>query len=123
MADIVLGIGTSHTPLLTLPADLWPAYARRDERNPELAYPPHGQVMSYQEALDSIAPEVRAKYRGSEPFREQAETCQRALDELSRALREHQAGHHHRHRRRPGRVVLRGQHAGPGRVLGRHRAR
>ena len=88
MADIVLGIGTSHTPLLTLPADLWPAYARRDERNPELAYPPHGVVMSYQEALDSVAPEIRARYRGSEPFREQAESCQRALDELSRTLRE-----------------------------------
>ena len=47
-----------------------------------------GVVMSYQEALDAIAPEVRAKYRGSEPFREQAESCQRALDELSRTLRE-----------------------------------
>lgn len=87
MAEIVLGIGTSHTPLLTLPAELWPAYARRDERNPELAYPPHGLVMSYQEALESIAPEVRARFRGSGPFRVQAETCQRALDELSRALR------------------------------------
>jgi hypothetical protein len=87
MAEIVLGLGTSHTPLLTLPAELWPAYAQRDERNQELAYPPDGVVMSYQEALDSIAPEVRARYRGPEPFGAQAETCQRALDELSRALR------------------------------------
>ena len=87
MADIVLGIGTSHTPLLTLPADLWPAYARRDEGNPELAYPPHGLVMSYQEALAAVSPEVRARYRGTEPFRAQAETCQRALDELSSTLR------------------------------------
>jgi 3-O-methylgallate 3,4-dioxygenase len=88
MAEIVLGIGTSHTPLLTLPADLWPAYARRDERNPELAYPPHGVVMSYGEALDAVAPEVRARYRGSAPFGEQAASCQRALDELSRTLRD-----------------------------------
>jgi 3-O-methylgallate 3,4-dioxygenase len=87
MADIVLGLGTSHTPLLTLPAELWPVYARRDESNRELAFPPHGLVMSYQEALDSVAPEIRARYRGAEAFAKQAETCQRALDELSRTLR------------------------------------
>jgi 3-O-methylgallate 3,4-dioxygenase len=87
MADIVLGIGTSHTPLLALPADLWPAYARGDEHNPELAYPPHGWVMSYREALDYVPPQVRAKYRGPEPFPAQAAACQRALDELSRTLR------------------------------------
>jgi 3-O-methylgallate 3,4-dioxygenase len=88
MADIVLGLGTSHTPLLSLPAELWPAYARRDEGNRELAFPPHGLVMPYQEALGSVAPEIRARYRGAEAFAKQAETCQRALDELSRTLRE-----------------------------------
>jgi len=87
MADLVLGIGTSHTPLLSLPADLWPAYARRDECNPELAFPPEGLVMSYEEALHRVAPEVRARYRGPEPFPAQAEACQRALDELSGTLR------------------------------------
>src|SRR5438034_3631606 len=87
MADLVLGIGTSHTPLLSLPADRGPAYARRDERNPELAFPPEGLVMSYEEALHRVAPEVRARYRGPEPFQAQAEACQRALDELSGTLR------------------------------------
>ena len=87
MADIVLGIGTSHTPMLTLPGELWPSYARNDQRNPELAFPPHGLVMPYQEALDSIAPGAREKYRGTEPFKAQAEACQRALDELSSTLR------------------------------------
>src|SRR5207245_10051557 len=87
MADLVLGIGTSHTPLLSLPADLWPAYARRDERNPELAFPPEGLVMSYEEALHRVAPEVRARYRGPEPFQAQAEACQRARDQLSGTLR------------------------------------
>jgi len=87
VADIVLGIGTSHTPLLALPAELWPAYARGDERNPELAFPPHGVVMPYAEALDRVSPEIRARYRGPEVFREQAGTCQRALDQLSSTLR------------------------------------
>ena len=87
MADIVLGIGTSHTPMLTLSADLWSSYARNDQRNPELAFPPHGLVMPYQEALDSVLPDAREKYRGSEPFKAQAEACQRSLDELSSTLR------------------------------------
>jgi len=87
MAEIVLGIGTSHTPLLSLPGRLWASYASGDEKNPELAYPPHGWVMSYAEALDRVSPDVRAKYRGPEPFEAQAEACQRALDELSSTLR------------------------------------
>jgi 3-O-methylgallate 3,4-dioxygenase len=87
MADIVLGLATSHTPMLTLPAELWASYARNDERNPELAFPPHGVVMSYKEALESISPEARARFRGTDPYRAQAEACQRALDELSSTLR------------------------------------
>jgi hypothetical protein len=87
MADIVLGIGTSHTPLLSLPPEFWPAYGDRDRRNPELAFPPDGLVMAYEEALAVLGPEARARYRGTEPFREQAETCQRALDELAATLR------------------------------------
>ena len=86
MAEIVLGIGTSHTPLLALPAELWPVYARGDEKNPKLAYPPLGHVMSHEEALERVAPEIRARYRGPEPFAEQAESRPRALDELSRTL-------------------------------------
>ena len=87
MAQIVLGFGTSHTPMLTLPADLWPAYAERDRRNLELAFPPDGLVMTYEEALGAVAPDVRARHRGTEPYRAQAAACQRALDELSATLR------------------------------------
>src|SRR5262249_36319811 len=65
MAEIVLGLATSHTPMLTLPAELWSSYARNDERNRELAFPPHGVVMPYQEGLTDNAPELRAKFRGT----------------------------------------------------------
>ncbi len=34
MASIVLGVGTSHTPLLLLPPELWDEYAERDRTNP-----------------------------------------------------------------------------------------
>ena len=87
MADLILGLGTSHTPMLTLSPDLWETYARRDPENPELAYPPHGQVMSYARALESLPADLRGKYRGTEPFRAQAQACQQALDELSGTLR------------------------------------
>jgi hypothetical protein len=46
MAEIVLGIGTSHTPLLSLAPELWLEYAKGDQHNPELAYPPHGWVIA-----------------------------------------------------------------------------
>src|SRR5438552_1713263 len=75
-----------HPPMLALPAELWPVFAKGDENNPELAYPPHGVVMSYQEALTSASPELRGKYQGPAPFRAQADDCQRALDELSKTL-------------------------------------
>ena len=87
MAEIVLGLGTSHTPMLTLPPELWASYATRDASNPELAFPPHGHVMSYEEALKVVPAEVRARYKGSEPYAKQAEACQRALDELSATLK------------------------------------
>ena len=87
MAQIVLGLATSHTPMLALAADLWGSYAQRDAENPELAFPPDGLVMPYKEALDVVPAEARARYRGAEPYPAQAEQCQRALDELSATLR------------------------------------
>ncbi len=87
MAEIVLGIGTSHSPMLALPPELWPGMGHRDEGNRELAFPPHGVVMPYKEALDHVSPELRAKYQGPEQFRVQAATCQRALDELADSLK------------------------------------
>ena len=88
MAEIVLGLGTSHTPMLTLPPELWPAYGTRDARNRELAFPPEGAVMPYEEALERVAPEIRARYRGAEPFAAQSAACQRALDTLAATLRD-----------------------------------
>ncbi|MBV9546326.1 MAG: hypothetical protein JOY61_18300, partial [Chloroflexi bacterium] len=86
MADIVLGIGTSHTPLLSLPPEMWPEYARGDERNPELAFPPHGYVMPFQRAVERLAAEGRTRYSGPEPFVDQAARFKKALDTLASTL-------------------------------------
>src|SRR5262245_28006060 len=87
MAQIVLGLATSHTPMLALSAELWGSYADRDAQNPELAFPPDGLVMPYKEALTAVPPERRAKYRGPEVYPAQSQACQRALDELAATLR------------------------------------
>src|SRR5262249_30607428 len=84
MARIVLGIGTSHTPLLALPPDMWPEYARGDERNPELSYPPNGYVMSYPQAVESL--KGQTQYVGPEPFQQQSAHCKQALDTLASTL-------------------------------------
>ena len=86
MAEIVLGMGTSHTPLLSMAPELWETYAQRDVGNRELAYPPHGWVMSYQEGLANLPADVQAKFQGSAPFAAQAAAFKRALDTLAATL-------------------------------------
>src|SRR3979409_733457 len=84
MAKIVLGIGTSHPPLLSLPPEMWPEYARGDERNPELAYPPHGYVMSFPQAVETL--KGKTQYEGPEPFKVQSAKFKKALDTLAATL-------------------------------------
>ena len=86
MAKIVLGIGTSHTPLLSLPPEMWPEYAKGDERNPELSFPPHGHVLSFTQAVETLKDTTR--YEGPEPFKAQAAAFKKALDTLSSTLQE-----------------------------------
>jgi 3-O-methylgallate 3,4-dioxygenase len=86
MAKIVLGIGTSHTPLLALPPEMWPEYARGDEKNPELAYPPDGMVMPFPQAVDTLAAEGKSRYEGPEPFVDQARRFKQALNTLADTL-------------------------------------
>ena len=86
MAEIVLGMGTSHTPMLSLPPELWETYAQRDKGNRELAYPPHGWVMSYEEGLAYLPAEIKAKYQGDTHYAEQAAAFKKALDTMAATL-------------------------------------
>jgi Catalytic LigB subunit of aromatic ring-opening dioxygenase len=88
MAKIVLGIGTSHTPLLSLAPELWPEYAKGDERNPELSFPPHGYVMPFAHAVETLQAEGKSKYVGTEPFKDQAVRFKKALNTLATTLQE-----------------------------------
>jgi 3-O-methylgallate 3,4-dioxygenase len=87
MARLVLGIGTSHTPMLSIPGDRWADFGERDRNNDELVFPPDGLLMGYDEALAGhVSADVRGRPRTREVFVEQAERCQRALDELAARL-------------------------------------
>jgi hypothetical protein len=87
MASIVLGIGTSHTPLLILPPQLWKDYADRDRGNRDLVFPPAGLSMSYGEAVGGyVGDGVRERVGDIPTFKRQHEVVQSALDGLARSL-------------------------------------
>lgn len=88
MAQIVLGVATSHTPLLILPPEMWLDYAARDYGNPELVFPPDGLAMSYADAVAGyVADDIRHRPRDLELFRRQSAVSQSALDQLAGSLR------------------------------------
>lgn len=87
MARIVLGICTSHTPMLSIPPELWETYAQRDRQNRELMFPPEGVNLPFDEAVAHHVPaEVRARLGDEASYKEQFARCQAALDTLRDSL-------------------------------------
>jgi Catalytic LigB subunit of aromatic ring-opening dioxygenase len=81
MAEIVLGIGTSHSPLLLLPAADWVDRGNDDKRNPKLNLS-DGRFLPYA-ALEA---EVQGRYAEQATpamFLDQWNQCQKALDRLA----------------------------------------
>lgn len=80
MAKIVLGIGSSHGPMLSTPPDQWHLRGEADRKNTRHFY--RGEAYDYQKLLaarqpgfaDAIAPGERQKRH---------DACQRALDKLA----------------------------------------
>ena len=91
MAEIVLGIGTSHTPLLSLDPALWETYAQGDRKNPVLAYPPNGWVLPFEEGEQYVSPEIKGRYDGEAPYADQYRRCQASLDTLAETLQSAEA--------------------------------
>src|SRR5215212_4343940 len=81
MADIVLGIGSSHGPLLSTPADQWELRAKADRANKNHWF--RGKTYDYETLLQERAPGFA---KDVEPaVRERRfEECRTALDTLSR---------------------------------------
>jgi hypothetical protein len=78
MAKIVLGIGTSHTPMLNAPVGDWARFIERDRVRAHLTK--EGRPVTYQE-LEQLAPPEVAAQLTAEVF---ADKHQRALAEVER---------------------------------------
>jgi hypothetical protein len=86
MADIVLGIGTSHSPMLALNGEQWNRYRAVDYKSEALVFPPDGISMSYEEGLKHVPTAIREKPLTLEVFEEQSAACQRGIAELAKTF-------------------------------------
>src|SRR6266404_1874361 len=76
MAKIVIGIGTSHSPQLSIRAKDWDHLLKKDQTDPRLDYP-----ALLQKAKPGLAVELTP-----EKFRERDEACLKAVKDLGDAL-------------------------------------
>ena len=84
MAKIVLGLGTSHTPLLTLESSEWEHRADADRANPTLNLS-DGRWVNYQQLLAEVGPRYE-DLAGPDVLERKAVLCEAALDRLAAAL-------------------------------------
>lgn len=80
MAKIIMGVGTSHTPLLTFEAQKWNEYIARDYTRDNLNLS-DGSWVTY-EQLNKIRGGRYADIATLETFVTKSDACQRALDRL-----------------------------------------
>lgn len=80
MAKIVLGVGSSHGPMLSTPPDMWHLRAEADQKNPRHFY--RGQVYDYPKLLAARHPGFASAVT-LEERKKRYDACQRALDKLA----------------------------------------
>jgi len=85
MAEIVLGVGASHGPLLSTPPEQWDLRAQADRQNKQHYY--RGRTYDFEGLLAARAPGF-AKEAALEVRRERHARCQRALDALGARMKE-----------------------------------
>ncbi len=84
MAQIVLGIGTSHAPQLNTPAEEWEQRTAADRRNKALAF--RGNDYTFDELLAERGASF-ADQLGIDVYRERLARCRSAIDRLGDAVR------------------------------------
>lgn len=83
MAEVVLGIGTSHTPMLFTPAEDWPKYEARDRRAELVGI--DGTRVDYETLLASAGESVRRALT-PEGCAQAYQLCQASLDRLAAVI-------------------------------------
>jgi hypothetical protein len=84
MAKIIMGAGTSHTPLVAIRAKQWEEYIARDYQRRDLNLS-DGRYVSYDE-LNKMREGRYAPIANLETFTKKDDACQRALDKLGDEL-------------------------------------
>jgi len=80
MAKVVLGIGSSHGPMLSTPPDQWDLRGSADRKNPRHFY--RGEAYDYAKLLAARQPGFAEAVTPAER-QKRFEACQRALDKLA----------------------------------------
>jgi len=84
VSEIVTAVATSHSPLLTLPGELWMAYSTRDRHNRDL-HDETGASVTFDELSARHGDHYEALIN-EKHFVERAAACQDALDRLAAHL-------------------------------------
>lgn len=87
MADIVLGLGTSHSPQLSTPADQWNLRADVDRRNPRLLWE-DGEYYNFEQLLEKVDRSEIAKEIGADIFQRRWQECQDGIARVGDVLAE-----------------------------------
>jgi Catalytic LigB subunit of aromatic ring-opening dioxygenase len=83
MADIVVGIGTSHGPLLNTPPAEWGQRASADRRDPRLVY--RGEEFTFEELVSARGVDFSAEC-APEVWRRRHAACRAAITEVGAVL-------------------------------------
>ena len=81
MAHVVLGLATSHGPMLTLPPERWSERASFDMSLPALAF--RGKDHSFDQLVEARRPERLDRQLGLDIARTRAHACRVAIDRLA----------------------------------------
>jgi hypothetical protein len=84
MAEIVIGVASSHTPQLSSGVDMWGDHAERDRRNP-LLLGTDARYHSYEELLAQADPAIATEL-APEVWDGKYQRCQQAIEELAGRL-------------------------------------
>ena len=85
MADIVLGLGSSHSPQLSTPPELWRAYGEGDKRHQEL-WAADGKPYSFEELLSTADAAIIARELTADKFQTRYAACQQGIAALGQTL-------------------------------------
>lgn len=84
MAEVVLGLATSHGPMLTIPPERWSERVKFDRALPALAY--QGRDYRFDELVALRAGEKLAEQSCVDVARARAEACKEAIEKLAIAF-------------------------------------